>query len=94
MGLMVGWSMRDNSMVNWGMGSVVYCWSMVNDWGMVDNRRMVNNWGMMNNWSMVDYWKVQSRGGMCYKGSTCKSSKWDCWASSCQSDKGCKNKDL
>jgi len=52
MGLMVGWSMMDNSMVNWGMDSMVYCWSMVNNWGMVDN------WSMVNDWSMVDHWSV------------------------------------
>ena len=97
MGLMVGWSMMNNSMVNWCMDSVVYCWSMVNNWGMMDNWSMdsvVYCWGMVNDWSMVNHWSVHSSRSRSHKGSTCKSSKWDCWASSCQSDKGCKNKDL
>ena len=64
MGLMVGWSMMDNSMVNWRMDSMVYCWSMVNDLGMMDN------WSMVNNWSMVDHRSVHSSRGMSYKGST------------------------
>ena len=97
MWLMVDWSMMDNSMVNWGMDSMVDCRSMMNNWGMdsmVDCRSMVNNWGMVNSWSMVDHWSVHSRRGMCYKGSTCKSSKRDCRTSSCQSDKCREKKNL
>jgi hypothetical protein len=106
---MVGWSMVD-CMVNWGMvDSMVDSmvdWGMdgmVNNRGMdcmVNNRgmdSMVHNWGMdsmVHKRGMVSNWGMYSSWGMGYKGTTCKSSKWNLCISRYKKNKSSQNKNL
>jgi len=79
---MIGWGMVDNSMMYWGMDSMMD--SMVNrgmnsvvNWSMVNDRSMdsmVNKWGMD---SMVSNWSMYSSWSMGYKWTASKCCEWN-----------------